>query len=130
MAKRTKYKSITHIPGQIRIMFQDGTNKIFKNSTEAQQYFDDNYGDGYSMEIVSQTDDGGKVTINGEELPEVVGTGKGTPKEPEPVDPVRAAIFEGRYNGRKFTPTPQNIQHFLDLYDSDKRISEEYGNKA
>lgn len=130
MAKRTKYTSITHIPGQIRIMFQDGTNKIFKNSTEAQQYFDDNYGDGYSMEIVSQTDDGGKVTINGEELPKVVGTGKGTPKEPEPVDPVRAAIFEGRYNGRKFTPTPQNIQHFLDLYDSDKRISEEYGNKA
>lgn len=107
---------------------QDGTNKTFKNSTEAQQYFDDNYGDGYS--IVSQTDGGGEVTINREEPPKVVGTGKGTPKEPEPVDPVRAAIFEGRYNGRKFTPTPQNIQHFLDLYDSDKRISEEYGNKA
>ncbi len=130
MAKRTKYKSITHIPGYIRIRFQDGTNKTFKNSTEAQQYFDDNYGDGYSMEMVSQTDDGGEVTINGGELPEVVVTGEGTPKEPEPVDPVRAAIFEGRYNGRKFTPTPQNIQHFLDLYDSDKRISEGYGNKA
>ena len=130
MAKRTKYQSITHIPGQIRIRLQDGTKKTFKNSTEAQQYFDDNYGDDYSMEIVSQTDNGGEVTINRGELSKVVVTGKRTPKEPEPVDPVRAAIFEGRYNGRKFTPTPQNIQHFLDLYDSDKRISEEYGNKA
>lgn len=59
------------------------------------------------MEMVSLTDNDGEVTINGGELPEIVITGKGTPKEP--VDPVREEIFEGRYNGRRFVPTHKNI---------------------
>lgn len=129
---RTKYTNITHIPGQIKINLPNGQSKSFKNSEEAQAFFDQNYGKGYSMEITSQTDSKGEITINGGELPEVVVTGKAPdkPKEKEPVDPIRAAIFEGRYNGRKFVPTMQNIQHYLDLYESDKRIAEGYGGKA
>ena len=130
--KKTRYKTITHIPGQIRVVLPNGTKKTFQNSSEAQQFFDENYGKGYSMEITSTTDNNGEVTINGGELPEVLVTGQAPdkPKEPDPVDPIREAIFEGRYNGRKFTPTPDNIQHYLDLYESDKRIAEGYGNKA
>lgn len=83
------------------------------------------------MEIIPTTDNNGEVAINGRELQEtVIGKAPDKPKEPEPVDPVIAAIFEGRYKGRKFTPTPANIQHFLDLYESDKRIAEGYGGKA
>lgn len=130
--RKTKYRTITHIPGQIRVTLPNGTKKTFQNSADAQAFFDQNFGEGYSMEITSTTDNNGEVTINGGELPEVevIGKASGKPKEPEPVDPIREAIFEGRYNGRKFTPTPANIQHFLDLYESDKRIAEGYGNKA
>lgn len=129
--RRTTYKTITHIPGQIRVILPNGTRKTFQNSDDAQAFFDQNYGDDYFMEITPTTDNNGEVAINGRELQEtVIGKAPDKPKEPEPVDPVIAAIFEGRYNGRKFTPTPANIQHFLDLYESDKRIAEEYGGKA
>lgn len=132
MAKRTRYTNITHIPGQIKINLPNGQSRTFKNSAEAQRFFEQNYGDSYSMEITSQTDNNGEVTINGGKLPEVTVIGKAPDKskEPEPIDPIRAGIFEGRYNGRRFTPTTQNIQHFLDLYESDKRIAKGYGAKA
>lgn len=93
--RRTKYKTITHIPGQIRVILPNGTRKTFQNSDDAQAFFDQNYGDGYSMEITSTTDNNGEVAINGGELQEVTVIGKAPdkPKEPEPVDPVRAAIF-------------------------------------
>lgn len=81
--KKTQYKTITHIPGQIRIILPNGTRKTFKNSSEAQQFFDDNYGEGYSMEITSTTDNNGEVTINGGELPEVTVVGQAPKKKPE-----------------------------------------------
>lgn len=74
--KKTQYKTITHIPGQIRIVLPNGTRKAFNNSSEAQQFFNDNYGEGYSMEITSTTDNNGEVTINGGELPEVTVVGQ------------------------------------------------------
>lgn len=67
------YKSITNIPGQIIITLPDGTKKLYSNSQEAQKFFDDNYGDGYSMRVVSTTDKNGDTTVN---LPEVVVVGK------------------------------------------------------
>lgn len=81
--KKTQYKTITHIPGQIRIVLPNGTRKTFNNSSEAQQYFDDNYGEGYSMEITSTTDNNGEVTINGGELPEVTVVGQAPKNKPE-----------------------------------------------
>ena len=81
--KKTQYKTITHIPGQIRFILPNGTKKTFNNSSEAQQFFDDNYGKGYSMEITSITDNNGEVTINGGELPEVTVVGQAPKKKPE-----------------------------------------------
>ena len=81
--KKTQYKTITHIPGQIRIILPNGTKKTFKNSLEAQKFFDDNYGEGYSMEITSTTDNNGEVIINGGELPEVIIVGQAPKKKPE-----------------------------------------------
>lgn len=74
--KKTRYKTITHIPGQITVTLPNGAKKLFKNSSEAQQFFDENYGKGYSMEITSTTDNNGEVTINGGELPEVTVVGQ------------------------------------------------------
>lgn len=84
--KKTYYKNITHIPGQITITLPDGSKRKFKSSTEAQAFFDKNYGDKYSMEIVSTQDNKGEITINGGELPEVVVTGKAPAKKPESDD--------------------------------------------
>ena len=47
--KKTQYKTITHIPGQIRFTLPDGNIMPFENSTKAQQWFNKNYGNGYSM---------------------------------------------------------------------------------
>lgn len=81
MANRTKYKNITHIPGQIRITLPNGQTWTFKNSTAAQQFFDKNYASqGYHMELRSTTDNKGEVTINGGTLPEVVVVGKAPDK--------------------------------------------------
>lgn len=44
-------------------------------------------------------------------------------------DPIRAQIFKGEYNGKKFTPTDDNIKHYLKLYDSDKHINKEYSSE-
>lgn len=41
-------------------------------------------------------------------------------------DPIRNQIFKGNYNGKKFEPTESNIKHYLDLYESDKRLNKEY----
>lgn len=129
--RKTKYKTITHIPGKIGVTLPNGTRRTFQNSSDAQAFFDQNYGDRYSMEITSTTDNNGEVTINGGELPEVEVVGQSPADNPtKESDPVREGIFEGRYNGRRFSPTPANIQHFLDLYESDKRIAEGYGDKA
>ena len=32
------------------------------------------------------------------------------------IDPIKQSIFDGFYNGHKFTPTEQNINHYLNLY--------------
>lgn len=74
--KRTKYKNITHIPRQIRFILPNGTKRPFKNSAEAQKFFDENYADTYSMEINSTSDNNGEITLNGGEIPEVVVVGK------------------------------------------------------
>lgn len=131
--KRTKYKNISHIPGRIVMRLPNGTKRSFSNSNQAQQFFDQNYSNnGYSLEIVKEVDENGEQSYNAGELPEVVVTATRTQPEQttQDRDPIRDGIFEGRYNGRSFSPTPQNIQHFLDLYESDKRIGENYGNKA
>lgn len=44
-------------------------------------------------------------------------------------DPIRDQIFKGNYNGKKFEPTESNIKHYLDLYESDKRLNKEYSAK-
>lgn len=68
--KKTRYKTITHIPGQVTVTLSDGTKKLFKNSSEALQFFDKNYKKSYSM------DNNGEVTINEGELPKVIIVGK------------------------------------------------------
>lgn len=83
VTKKTYYKNITHIPGQIVVNLPNGSRRTFKSSTEAQAFFDKNYGDKYSMEIISTQDNKGEITINGGELPEVVVTGKAPAKKPE-----------------------------------------------
>lgn len=64
--KKTRYKTITHIPGQVTVTLSNGTKKLFKNSSEAQQFFDKNH------EIISTIDNNGEVTINGGELLKVI----------------------------------------------------------
>lgn len=51
------------------------------------------------------------------------------PKQTQKVyqsDPIIQSIFNGFYNGHKFTPTEQNIRHYLDMYKNDKHVNEEY----
>ena len=81
--KKTQYRNITHIPGKIIVNLPNGTKKTFKNSSEAQKFFEDNYGKGYVMEITSTEDGNGEVTINGGELPEVTVVGQAPKKKPK-----------------------------------------------
>lgn len=128
MAKKKQlFTDMTGIAGPVTIRLPDGTKQYFDNSQEAQTFYNTYRQTNPKAKLQFYEPPEGEV--NGGVLKEVVVT---APKKPTPVesDPIRDAIFEGRYNGRKFTPTPQNISHFLDLYESDKRIGENYGAKA
>ena len=46
------------------------------------------------------------------------------------IDPIRNRIFEGYYNGRRFTPTPQNIQRYLDIYEGDRTTRQRLSTRA
>ena len=81
--KKTQYRNITHIPGKIIVNLPNGTKKIFKNSSEAQKFFEDNYGKDYAMEITSIEDRNGEVTINEGELPELIVVGQAPKKKPK-----------------------------------------------
>lgn len=128
----TVYKDILNKSGRFVLTLPNGTQKYFDNAEDAQQFFDENYRDKYSMVVKSIKDRDEGDIVDGGELTEIEVSGKAPTKSSEPVqiDPIRNKIFEGEYYGRKFVPTPNNIQHFLDLYESDKHIGKEYGGKA
>jgi hypothetical protein len=92
----------------------------------AQEFFNKNYGDNYSLQINSAEDNDGNVSVNGGEKKELEVIYNSDNTNSEYNDPVRSEIFNGKYNGRSFSPTPQNIQYYLNLYDSDKKINKEY----
>ena len=66
--KKTRYKTITHIPGQIRFTLPDGNIMPFENATKAQQWFNKNYGNGYSMVEYTPTQGDSKHPIQLQEI--------------------------------------------------------------
>lgn len=44
-------------------------------------------------------------------------------------DPIFSQIFQGNYFGKKFVPTEQNINHYLNLYKGDRQNNEKFAPK-
>ena len=120
-------KDISTINTPIRFHLPDGSTQSFSNAEEAQAWFDQNYADDYSITDYTPTEDSSTKPV---QLSEVTITANAPQKTSSLDDDIRRAIFEGNYRGRRFTPTLSNIQHYLDLYESDKHIAEQYGGKV
>lgn len=117
---------ISDIKGKVILKDTKGNRTTYESGKEAMQAI----GKGYYYIPVSDI-------IENNNLPEVTVVANKSEKKIDPAnylidkiiknDPIRDSIFKGKYGTRKFEPTLENIKHFLDLYESDKRIDKGYG---
>lgn len=107
----------------IRFTLPNGTKSpVFKNGNEAAEWYVQNFPrTGYritNQPVQKQVQD--NPVIN---LPEVtVYPNAAVKKESEQDQQNKTQIINGNYFGHKFTPTDQNINHYMNLYDKDKQV--------
>lgn len=83
------------------------------NGEAAQQWFNQNYGQGYKVT-------GNKTEpVYNRELPEVEVTANAPSDD---LQDIRKQIISGNYYGHKFTPTAQNVAHYLNLLKTDRQV--------
>ena len=120
--KLNKQKDISNVEGKVVLRDEYGNRTLYNNAAEAMAATPGNY----YIPMSSNKEKNYQV-----QLPSVDVVGyKPDYKENDsqtPIDPVRDRIFQGYYNGRKFEPTPQNISHYLKLYENDKKVNEGHG---
>lgn len=142
-------KDISDIEGNIVLRDIEGNRTFYNSAQEAMKAIGDGYsykridpnfgydGTGYTdsrgylpaVDVVAQVPKAqlNKALVDEEKLNKPTLTLENTQSRPEINDPIRNGIFEGRYGTTKFTPTAENIQRFLDIYEADKKVGEEYG---
>lgn len=86
------------------------------NGDVAQQWFNQNYGQGYKV-----TEQASEPVYSGRTLPEVE-VSANAPADYDDLQDIRKQIISGNYYGHKFTPTAQNVAHYLNLLKSDRQV--------
>lgn len=107
---------ISNVLGQITLNLPEGGKKVFSNSQEAQKYFQENYGDGYSMRVSDNRE------FNGGELPELTVTAPSTKAVPKSdyasrfysISDWNSLFGQTRVNGvkRALQKNPQALDNF------------------
>lgn len=127
-AIQRKPVKLTDIKGTITLRDEDGNTTTYPDSRTAYQAYSEQYDPANPTHL--------QTTVQAKQTPTEVPLMKelvvdGTdPYKDKPINPIRAKIFEGYYNGHYFYPTAQNIDKYLRVYDADRNVGENYGGKA
>ena len=106
-----------------------GKTYKFNTQKEQEDFINQGYGNhtrmnlGNSVTLISKQDNKQSLNPNktyNVKLPEVeVTNGQTKIQNIGHNDPIISQIFQGNYFGKKFVPTEQNINHYLNLYKGD-----------
>lgn len=116
-----------------------GKTYKFNTQKEQEDFINQGYGNhtrmnlGNSVTLISKQDNKQSLNPNktyNVQLPEVeVTNGQTKIQNTGHNDPIISQIFQGNYFGKKFVPTEQNINHYLNLYKGDKQNNEKFAPK-
>lgn len=116
-----------------------GKTYKFNTQKEQEDFINQGYGNhtrmnlGNSITLISKPDNKPLLDPNktyNVQLPEVeVTNGQTKIQNTGHNDPIISQIFQGNYFGKKFVPTEQNINHYLNLYKGDKQNNEKFAPK-